>query len=445
MSNSSDTSDSSENLDPAGIADDEMVEESIDDESIDDEMVEESSDDESNDDLSFALLAFALLIMVGASVYFVGTLLSSSDETAAAEDRAAAQIEAFDSTPIAPESTPETTPATTPSTLPLADEEPRIDSDPLADGSPGVGPDPEASTEAEFDETQSAFPNVNPADIGIAFVNRTPGEDYGTVGYIDRQGNRQSTALECVRLDLNENGGICLDDTSGLGGSGRGLIIGPDLNPSLRFGINLPSRAAASPDGEIVAWTGFAVGHSYLAVGEFATTTQLIEVERGIGANLETQFSTFGIDNQLITDETRNFWGVTFVDNETFYATIGIGEETSIVQGSIENARLQVVHENATCPEVSPDGSTLVVKERRDGDFFQLVAIDTATGARRDLPEARTVEDQVEFLDDSTIIYGLPNEAEGTESQPAWDIWSLNLNGGSPQLIIPFADSPAAI
>ena len=105
---------------------------------------------------------------------------------------------------------------------------------------------------------------------------------------------------------------------------------------------------------------------------------------------------------------------------------------------------MNVVYENATCPEVSPDGSTLVVKERR-GDFFQLVAIDTATGARRDLAESRSVEDQVEFLDNSTIIYGLPNEAEGTEAQPAWDVWALNLNGGAPQLIIPFADSPAAI
>ena len=392
------------------------------------------TDEESNDDLSFALLAVALLLMVGASVYFVGTLLGSDEETAAAQDRAAAQIEAFEATPNSSAPSAETTP----STLPLADE--------VLDGSDSQAePNAETEQEPEFDETQAPSPNVNPQDIGIAFVDRTPGDSYGTVGYIDRQGTRQSTNLECVRLDLNANGGICLDDTSGLGGGGRGLVLGPDLNPSLRFGINLPSRAAASPDGEIVAWTGFAVGHSYLDVGEFATTTQLIEVERGIGANLESSFATFGLDNTLIDDETRNFWGVTFVDSETFYATIGIGEDTSIVQGSIANSRMQVVHENATCPEVSPDGSTLVVKERRDGDFFQLVAINTTTGERRDLPEARTVEDQVEFLDDSTIIYGLPNEAEGTESQPAWDIWSLDLNGGSPQLIIPFADSPAAI
>ena len=388
---------------------------------------------------SFVFLTVALLVLVGASVFFVGTLLDNEAETAAAEADATAVVEQFESESAATVAPVETTPAT----LPLVDdgtEDPLVD-----DGTEDTAASPE-STEIEegFDETEAPFPNVNPNDIAIAFVNRIPGEEYGTVGYIDREGNRQSTELDCDRIDLNANGGLCLDDSSGLGGAGRGLILDANLNPNLRFGINLPSRAAASPDGEIVAWTGFSLGHDYLSPGEFATTTQLIEVDRGIGANLETQFTTFGLDNQVVDDATRNFWGVTFVDSETFYATIGIGEETSIVQGTISNSRLQVIHENATCPEVSPDGSTIVAKERR-GDFFQVILIDTETGERRDLPENRSVEDQVEFLDNDTIIYGLPNESEGTESQPAWDVWSLDLNGGTPQLLIPFADSPAAI
>ncbi len=385
----------------------------------------DSADSAPDENLAgFAFLALALLVLVGASVYFVGTLLSSDEATAEAEASAQEAIENFDTTPVP------TTPVedTTPSTLALTDE-----------------PETTPTTEAEFDETQAPFPNINPADIGIAFVNRTPGDEYGLVGYIDRSGQRQMTELECDRLDLNANGGLCLDSDSGLGGSGRGLILDAGLNPTLRFGINLPSRAAVSPDGEVVAWTGFALGHSYLDVGEFATTTQLIEVERGIGANLETAFASFDLEGAPITDTERNYWGVTFADSETFYATVGIGPDTSVIEGSVSTSRIQVVHENATCPEVSPDGSTLVVKELRDGERFQLVAIDIASGSRRDLGEARSVEDQVEFLDNGTIIYGLPNEAEGTDAQPAWDVWALDLNGGSPQLIIPFADSPAAI
>ena len=85
-----------------------------------------------------------------------------------------------------------------------------------------------------------------------------------------------------------------------------------------------------------------------------------------------------------------------------------------------------------------------MAKEERDG-AFQLIAIDVETGARRDLVESRSVDDQVEWIDDSTIVYGVANEEGGTTAQPALDIWVLNIDDGSePRLLIPFADSPAA-
>lgn len=422
------------------MSEDSPVDPTVDNEPNLDEVGDEAEESGGPSNLAFGVLAVALLVMVGASVFFVGSLLGNASETEAAAESAAEQIEAFEQQPpvtAAPETTPPTVPFAEDETSDPEEAEPEPDADDATVE--------EEEEDEEFTGTQAPLPTVDPETIGIVFVNRTPGDDYGKVGYIDRAGGRNQTELECERIDLNANGGICLDDDTGIGGGGRGLVLGPDLNATLRFGINLPSRAAASPDGEVVAWTGFSLGHSYLAPGEFATITQLVEVERGIGANLETIFTTWDINGERIVDDNRNFWGVTFVDSDRFYATIGVGESTSIVEGTISTSTMNVVHENATCPEISPDGSTLVVKERTEGDFFQLVAIDVATGTRRNLPEARSVEDQVEFLDNGTIIYGLPNEAEGTESQPAWDVWSLDLNGGQPQLIIPFADSPAAI
>ena len=74
-----------------------------------------------------------------------------------------------------------------------------------------------------------------------------------------------------------------------------------------------------------------------------------------------------------------------------------------------------------------------------------LVAIDVASGDRRDLDETMMVDDQVEFLDNDTILYAKVNEEEGTVSQPVFDIWALDLAPGStPRMIVPFADSPAA-
>jgi hypothetical protein len=377
---------------------------------------------------SFVLLAVAMLVLVGGSVYFVGQLLSAKDDTTRAQESAEAQIEDFDPS----EFTSDLIEHGTPSSLPLVgDDQDDADS----------APQPPRSTTTT---TPIARPGVDPANIALAFINRVPGDEYGRVGYIDARGERHVTELECDRLDINEAGGICLSASAGFGGGGRGLLLDAGFNAQLKFGVNQPSRAAVSPDGGVVSWTGFTRGHSYLVPGEFATTTQLISVDRGVGANLETIFATFDIDGDPLIAEDRNYWGVTFLDNDRFYATVGYENTTAIVAGQVSNSRLDIVYENASCPEVSPDGRTIVAKEFRDGRF-QLVAIDVVSGTRRDLGETRSVDDQVEWADDDNILYALPNADEGTDAQPVFDVWALNVAPGSePQLVIPFADSPAA-
>ncbi len=386
---------------------------------------------------SFALLAVALIVLAGGAAYFIGSIVSTKEETEAAQASAEEELELFDPTEFVNEFGTETPPS-----LPLADDSPSTvvqnESDEPTDDS-----DAESTTPTTASPTSAPRPDVNPADIALAFINRVPGDEYGLVGYIDPSGERHLTELECSRLDLNEAVGICLSATAGLGGSGRGLLLDAGLNPSLRFAVNRPSRAAVSPDGSVVAWTGFSVGHSYLNSGEFATTTQLISVDRSIGANLEQVFTTYR-DDELVTDLESNYWGVTFVDSDHFYATLGLGSDTAIVEGRVSNSRMDVVIENATCPEVSPDGKTIVAKERR-GEFMQLIAIDLETGERRDLGESRSVDDQVEWADDDTVLYALPNLEEGTDAQPVFDVWALDVGAGStPRMIIPFADSPAA-
>lgn len=394
--------------------------------------VEPSSDPEATTDgasgASFGLLIVALLVLAGGAVYFIGNVLSAEDEVADAQARAEEQIELFDPTEFTSEFSTDDVP---PTSLPLVDDD-------IADT-----PAPATDDDAPVTTSEAPAPAIDPSQITLAFINRVPGDEYGFVGYIDPAGERHITQLECVRLDLNDEIGLCLSATAGIGGTGRGIIVDPSLSPMTRFGVNEPSRAAVSPDGTVVAWTGFSLGHSYLDVGEFATTTQLISVDRAIGANLEEVFTTYR-DDVIVEDIERNYWGVTFVDSDHFFATLGTVEGTSIVEGRVSTSRIDVVFDNATCPEVSPDGSTIVAKERR-GDMFQLVAIDVATGSRRDLGETRSVDDQVEWADDDTILYALPNTEEGTAAQQVFDVWALDVAPGSaPRLIIPFADSPAA-
>lgn len=383
-----------------------------------------------------AFVAFAMLVLVGGAVFVLGSLLAQGEQTAAAQLEAEAEIAEFDPDEFVSEFTeldeqapeidevviePDTDSSTTiPESIPLADDD--------------------DDAEPEFDPT---VPLIDPGDTALVFVNRVPGDDYGHVGYVNLAGERFITPLTCQRVDWNRNGGICLQSGS-IGVQARGLLLDSTLRPTSRFPVATPSRAEVSPDGSGVSWTGFVTGHDYLAAGEFATTTQLIDVERQLGADLETDFVTLVADGTDLGSLDENYWGTSYVNSQQFYATVGFEGQTNLVFGDVETGRLEIVFENASCPAVSPDGLTIIAKEQRD-DAFQLIAIDVATGSRRDLAETRSIDDQVEWIDDTSIVYGLLNEEAGTVGQPALDIWVLNVSDGSaPRLLLPFADSPAA-
>ena len=387
------------------------------------------------DSASFVFLLVALLALVGGSVYFVGQIMLADNKTDEAEQRAEAIIAEFDPNEFQSNLTEEDL---TPSSLPLIDDTDDIEDADIEDADTTVEP-------AETTTTVAAAPRevINPQDIAVAFINRVPGDEYGFVGYIDQFGERRITQLECDRLDRNINGGICLSATAGINGTGVGFLLDAGLAQTKRFGVSKPSRAAVSPSGRIVAWTGFTLGHTYLNPGEFGTRAQLIDVERRLPANLEDDFVTY-VGDRVLDEDTRNYWGVSFVDDDVFYATVGTADSVSLVRGQVSTSRIDVVFENASCPAISPDGKTIVAKEQR-GDSFQLVAIDVETGQRRDLGETRSIDDQVEWADDNNIIYAVPNPEEGTEAQPVFDVYALNVApGSSPRLLIPFADSPAA-
>lgn len=394
----------------------------------------ESDGTEDSDEIPFGmfvLVAIAVMLMVGAGVYLAGTSRRSSNETADAEQRSQEILDASDldlTEFVAPQTT-------TPSTLPLGDG--------------GTSTVPQSTTTAEGQLTVNGdgvdpVVIVDPSTTAIAFVNRTPGDDYGKAGLMTFDGERIITELKCTRIDLNSTSGLCLNKPENPLGSGHGLLLDTRLLALGKFNVTDPSRASVSPDGGLVAWTGFTEGHDYGEVGEFSTLTQIINIERGLAVDLEQDFQVV-IDGEVDRSLDHNFWGVTFLNNDVFYATLATGDSTYIVEGSTSRGVVEAKFDNATCPEISPNGATIVAKEQR-GDHFQLVAIDVATGTRRDLGETRSVDDQVEWLDNDSILYAVVNEDEGTEAQPAYDVYVLNTApGASPRLLIPFADSPAAV
>jgi hypothetical protein len=75
--------------------------------------------------------------------------------------------------------------------------------------------------------------------------------------------------------------------------------------------------------------------------------------------------------------------------------------------------------------------------------FWRIGVRDLASGTEQVLDaENRNVDDQIEWLDDSSLLYGLPDERLAGRS----NIWIMEADGTSaPRLFIPNAESPAVV
>ncbi len=265
-----------------------------------------------------------------------------------------------------------------------------------------------------------------PGRLAIAPLGRVPG--------------RASAApLTCDRSYFAGGRGICLARGSGFAAGYEAKVFGPDLRVRHEVGVEgVPSRARVSADGRYGSVTLFAAGHSYANAGEFSTLTVLIDLERGVRiADLEEFDVSHG--GRQVTAVDMNFWGVTFSreDSDRFYATLATGGKTHLIQGSVRGRTARVLHENVECPSLSPDGTRIAYKRRSGSDKrpWRLTVLDLATMRETPLAELRSIDDQAEWLDDDTVLYGLDG-----------DVWSVPADGsGQPQRFVAGAGSPAVV
>jgi len=204
----------------------------------------------------------------------------------------------------------------------------------------------------------------------------------------------------------------------------------------------VPSRCRMSSDGKLAALTVFISGHGYESVS-FTTQTLLIEVDNGrIIADLE-DFSV-SRDGQRFSNKDFNFWGVTFTpDTRHFYATLSTNHQHFLIKGDIANRSAVVIHENVECPSLSPDASRIAYKKRLTAGsrvFWQLHILDLQTNQEKSLGEKRSVDDQLEWLDNDHLLYSLPES-----SSAITNIWVAAADGASaPKLFLKKAYSPSA-
>jgi hypothetical protein len=255
-------------------------------------------------------------------------------------------------------------------------------------------------------------------------------------------GGSYATPLTCDRAYFAGNRGVCLvEATEGILTRHYAEIFDEHFTRLHRLPLTgLPSRTRVSADGRRASITVFEQGHSYAEAG-FSTRTTIVDT---IGGRVLGDLEQFTIwrDGQRFRAVDFNFWGVTFAqDGNRFFVTLASGGVKYLIEGNVDAREGRVMRTGVECPSLSPDNTRIAHKHLIGGaGMWQLRVYDLRTGAETALTsEARTVDDQVDWLDNDHVMYHIT----GTRGA---DIWVLRTdNTQPPQMLRQYAYSPAVV
>ncbi|HEY7722517.1 MAG TPA: hypothetical protein VIB11_11820 [Pedococcus sp.] len=264
----------------------------------------------------------------------------------------------------------------------------------------------------------------------------------------DPGGQRAFSGLTCERVYAAGPRTLCLAPSPGIASVYRAQVRTEGGAEAALTLTGTPSRARLSADGGLAATTSFVSGDSYAADG-FSTRTVVTPLSAGdpVHAGTAIDLESFRLVHRgaAIRPADRNYWGVTFAaDHDRFFVTVAFGGQTWLARGSLTSRTLTTLRADAECPSLSPDGRRVAYKKQEDripGDW-RLAVLDLASGKETMLAEDRSVDDQVEWLDNDQLLYAVPRA--GSAGVLGSDVWRLPADGtGAPSILIEDAASPA--
>ncbi len=314
---------------------------------------------------------------------------------------------------------------------------------------PPVNTPPGSNTAPTAEEKPVAVEAVKTESHRLYFRHTGVDGHYGQLAWLEvgkRQAAHYVDSLRCEVVYVAGGRGICLTADRGVFTTySASLFDARTFEVSGNLALKgIPSRARVSLDGSLAAFTVFVAGHGYTTL-DFSTQTLLLDAKNGrVLADLEDFEVTR--DGQVIKSADFNFWGVTFTpDAKNFYATLSTGGKHFLIRGDTAGHRATVLHENVECPSLSPDGRRVAYKKRFLIDnrvVWQLHVLELESDREVALAERRSIDDQLEWLDNGHVLYSVPSAADG--SSPSTDVWKVAVDGKSPPaLLVRNAYSPA--
>ncbi|MFI5910131.1 hypothetical protein [Dactylosporangium sp. NPDC051541] len=298
-----------------------------------------------------------------------------------------------------------------------------------------------AAHRGDADATATEAVDVGPGRHRILVRSTAPGST-GHLALVQGE-TRKTSSVTCDRAYAAAGTVICLRPDGPLA-TYQVAILDRSLAERDTYPlVGVPNRARVSADGRLITWTAFVTGDSYNG-GRFSTRVGVLDTRTGnlLADTLESYALTR--DGRPYQAADVNYWGVTFAeDDNTFYATMSTAGHRYLVRGDLTARTVTTVAENVECPSLSPDGTRIAFKQAVGGDpakGWRPAVLDLATQRTTVLTETRSVDDQIAWLDDTTVMYALPR------GQGHADVWSAEADGtGTPAILIPEAESPASV
>jgi WD40 repeat protein len=278
----------------------------------------------------------------------------------------------------------------------------------------------------------------------VAFRNLAAGSDYGTLAFAalpDPTVRRYSTNLLCNRVSVGGDVGVCIASEPVHRRDTLGFVLDRRLSVSNLFSLQgAPSRLRVSRDGRRAAYTVFVLRDSYMTSG-FSTRSRILDIgsER---SPLDLESFDASRDGAPFRAIDFNYWGVTFpADSSQFYATLSSQKRQYLVRGDIPTMRVTVIHEGVECPSVSPDGTRIAFKQKTAPFRWRPAILDLRTNEATVLAETRSIDDQIEWLDNAHVLYAIREQG----ARPARaSIWMAPIDGATaPTLFLADAESPS--